>query len=68
MADARRLIAAGETDQQTTLERVDAVLELLERADELYAAAKGDQRRWLNHALFERFEIDVEDDGDQPRA
>lgn len=66
IADAKGLITEATQDKELILKRLDAVLALARRAGKLYEASPDEAKQWLNQAMFERFEIDLEDDNSAP--
>lgn len=62
MNDAHRLIAACENDMAVVQKHLELVLLLLGNAGRLYREAVGDQRKWLNQAVFASVAIDLTGD------
>ncbi len=57
--DAQRRLAEATADRDLILERLEIVLDLLNRCDEFYATSAEQDRRLLNQAVFTRFDINV---------
>jgi site-specific DNA recombinase len=62
--DANRLIAAGQQNMELVRKHLELVLLLLGNAGKLYRQAVGEQRKWLNQAVFEKILIDLAGDDD----
>ncbi len=62
--DATRLIAACQQNMEIVRKHLELVLLLLAKAGKLYRAAVGEQRKWLNQAVFEKILIDLTADDD----
>ena len=62
--DANRLIAACQQNMELVREHFELVLRLLGNAGKLYRQAMGEQRKWLNQAVFEKILIDLTGDDD----
>jgi site-specific DNA recombinase len=62
--DANRLIAACQQNMELVHKHLELVLLLLGNAGRLYGQAVGEQRKWLNQAVFERILIDLTGDTD----
>jgi site-specific DNA recombinase len=62
IAEARALIESAQSDRELLLGRLESVLRLASSAVELYDAAPDEAKKWLNQAIFEHFEIDLEDE------
>ena len=62
--DANRLIAACQQNMELVRKHLELVLLLLGNAGTLYREAVGEQRKWLNQAVFERILIEVTGDND----
>ncbi len=63
IADARRLISASDMHRADLIQRLDIVLAVLQKARQAYDNADSSERRLLNTAMFNRFEVDSRDDG-----
>ena len=66
--DANRLIAACQQNMELVRKHLELVLLLLANAGKLYREAVGDQRKWLNQAVFARIAIDLTGDDDPHRT
>ncbi len=62
--DANRLIAACQQNMEVVRKHLELVLLLLGNAGKLYREAVGEQRKWLNQAVFEKILIDLTGDND----
>ena len=62
--DANRLIAACQQNMAIVRKHLELVLLLLGNAGRLYREAVGEQRKWLNQAVFEKILIDLTGDND----
>ncbi len=62
--DANRLIAACQQNMELVRKHLELVLLLLGNAGKLYRQAVGEQRKWLNQAVFEKILIDLTGDDD----
>ena len=62
--DANRLIAACQQNMAVVRKHLELVLLLLGNAGRLYDEAVGEQRKWLNQAVFARIAIDLTGDDD----
>lgn len=62
--DANRLIAACQQNMEIVRKHLELVLLLLANAGRLYRNAVGDQRKWLNQAVFASIAIDLSGDDD----
>lgn len=62
MHDARRLIDVSQNNMAVIRERLELMLKLLRNAGKLYRTAAGEQRKWLNLAVFNTLAIDVTGD------
>ena len=62
--DANRLIAACQQNMELVRKHLELVLLLLANAGKLYRQAVGEQRKWLNQAVFEKILIDLTGDDD----
>ena len=61
VADAKRIAQNAETTSQLATDRLNQVLDLLERAESLYSAAAPIERQLLNTAVFEAFYVNETD-------
>jgi site-specific DNA recombinase len=66
ISDAKALIESAQHDRDLLTSRLEMVLRLASNAAELYDAAPEEAKKWLNQAIFERIEIDLEDEFEQP--
>ena len=62
--DANRLIAACQQNMAVVRTHLELVLLLLGNAGKLYREAVGEQRKWLNQAVFATIAIDLTGDDD----
>ena len=62
--DANRLIGACQQNMELVRKHLELVLLLLGNAGKLYRKAAGEQRKWLNQAVFEKILIDLTGDND----
>ncbi|CAN5399045.1 recombinase family protein [soil metagenome] len=60
--DANRLIAACQQNMALVRKHLELILALLGNAGRLYKNAVGEQRKWLNLAVFSRIAIDMTGD------
>jgi site-specific DNA recombinase len=64
--DANRLIAACQQNMELVRKHLELVLLLLGNAGRLYRNAVGEQRKWLNQAVFATIAIDLTADDPHP--
>ena len=62
--DANGLITACQQNMEVVRRHLELVLLLLGNAGKLYRQAIGEQRKWLNQAVFEKILIDLTGDND----
>tara|TARA_Y100001949_G_scaffold165769_1_gene161823 strand:- start:299 stop:2200 length:1902 start_codon:yes stop_codon:yes gene_type:complete len=68
ISSARNLIQAAEQDRALLYERLDTVLKALSYAADVYADSTNENKRRLNQAIFEPFEIELEDEAGAPSS
>jgi site-specific DNA recombinase len=64
MHAARRLIDASQQNMELVQKHLELVLLLLANAGRLYRTAVGEQRKWLNQAVFSKIAVDMTGDDD----
>lgn len=66
--NATRLIEQSNLDTATLKQRLETILELLRGAHRIYEATQGEQKRWLNNAVFSELALDALGDDDPKRT